>query len=422
MLLSSRLATALDGGYDEDAAGQRITQRPRPEWPWLAAFAVTTAVVVGLFWGVGWDPTKSDPLPPTDSPGGELPGGALAANQDEAPSTRITDQLLKELGPFENREVQKMKMHRALERDLAAQIRMLDVADTVEVRLNTRESRGMRQQASVEAIVMITPRNPHKLATHWLHSIRTIVAGGHLDLSEAQVQIVDIRSGRVYTAANNSGEHPDWMDEFDRKTLLEQHWSEKIRSVLRPLGDEFYELTVNVEPAADGSPTSPSALSQDRIAACVVIRTQVDPAGREQRLDRVRLKRSLESLHPGLTAEVLSVPWGQRSQPASPTVESNPLHYLSTHGGTVLVAAVVGIVGMLILAIWLLPKHEPSTPAVASAETPQEAPDVAVLPQTSRQHETDEQEVALVEQVGSLVRKDPSTAAQVIQDWMRKAG
>jgi type III secretory pathway lipoprotein EscJ len=125
---------------------------------------------------------------------------------------------------------------------LAQMIEGIPEIESASVLIDRSPPRGLRSNADVRATVTVKPRGGSKLPPHIVRHIRTIVCGSVCDLAADKVAVVDL-TGKTLLEFGASTAGAD--DLLDRMKEFEEHYTQKIRSVLGYIPDVL--VTVNVE-------------------------------------------------------------------------------------------------------------------------------------------------------------------------------
>lgn len=125
---------------------------------------------------------------------------------------------------------------------LSQMIEGIPEIESASVLIDRSPARGLRSTADVRATVTVKPRGGSKLPPHIVRHIRTIVSGSVCELAADRVAVVDL-TGKTMLDLGASAAGTD--DLLDRMKEFEEHYTQKIRSVLGYIPDVL--VTVNVE-------------------------------------------------------------------------------------------------------------------------------------------------------------------------------
>ncbi|MDA1177370.1 MAG: hypothetical protein O2931_01105, partial [Planctomycetota bacterium] len=264
---------------------------------------------------------------------------------------------------------------------------------------------------------------------HWLRTIRTMVAGSDVDLQEENVRIVDLTNGRIYTSDDANGLADVEWGKLNMKRSQEKYWEDKIGRVLTSLQEDF-EISVTVNDAFaqasptdnDDSPETDKTLQRGEIVASVFLKRDISRLSSDSQWQQqhATLVGTLQAMDPRMHVSIFAVP-----REESPQLAAQPWTLPWAQGKWAEATANrhqnwnVAAAGIVLIVIWSLcvgfrrrriRAQLNALRAEASATYYEEPAEEFV------------EEQDLVSRVGTIVRDNPDVAAQVIHNWMRKAG
>lgn len=320
--------------------------------------------------------------------------------------------------------LEKKRVH-ALESDLADAIRQMPVVEDASVRFDERIVRGLSTQRLVSANVILKLKgtSDQPVDDHWLKTIRTMVAGSDVDLQEENVRIVDLTNGRFYTSdATNGLADVEW-NKLNLKRSQEKYWEDKIRQVLKSLQEEsdisvtVNDALVNTSPPVNAESTETEQAQRGEIVASVFLKRDVsrlagDPQWQQQ---HTTLLETLQSMDPRMHVSIFAV-----DREGTPKLAAGPWSREWARGlATQYKNRNVIAAGIILIVVWSLCV---GFRRMRIRSQLQAFRDEAAAAYYEEPAEECGEEQELVSRVGTIVRDNPDVAAQVIHNWMRKAG
>ena len=370
---------------------------------------------------------------------------------------------LSKASPFESVEQWRARVQLAKQRELAKVLCAMEAVEDASVQFDQERGVGLRAKELVTAMVVVKPAESFHLDAAQIHSIRQLVAASKASLQPQDVTVTNLQTGISYSGQLDNDPAFAHADAYAlRKSTFERRWTEKVGSVLSFIPG--VEVGTNVELIDGPTSNNPSFLPG-------VVRVSVGiPHSYYQHVEHARAKNSGNgTLHLAATQALKQIEeetkqkvhdlisgvlpassecrsevyvatftdlgtaptFAETAEPRMPWAQMNPVV------GSCLVG--IGIIGfILIRGIWADVSHSRRMQRSADAYRAREASDAATEPAVIKTPlpevlsseisdaplaaSNDEAEWRVHPELTRLVREDPRAAAEVLGDWVRKAG
>lgn len=334
------------------------------------------------------------------------------------------------------------------ERLIAECLRRMPEIEEATVHIDEVELQGLHRERMVRAMVAIKTRQTGSMTVERIEGIRDLVAASHALLDSKNVTITDLRTGISYcgdlerTATRLRG------DEYIRqKNLYEQTWRDKVSAAVAFIpGVEVIANAHLTQPAPPGEQAIEAAIPTGISISVNIphsyyfrVRQAQGPQFPEATPDSAAIQR-IEQETIGKVAQIVEGLFPPSSDSFQARVFVATVTDLAPEPwpwdavdfwtrklrlNPTLVASVLGLAAMvmwLVHGLWrdVTTRVEPATVPMERAELTlhEGSPSVEeTRPQPLREsHEIVHRELT------RLVREDPETAAEMLGEWVRKAG
>ena len=336
---------------------------------------------------------------------------------------------------FQPRIQQAAKIQHAIEIETEKELMRFEKIVQATVRFSeSRETGGLRPNIKKTANVSVQCRKGYKLEGNLVHKIRLVVSGKDVRVPVDQITVTDPASEIVFPAGLSTVPDFERQQQKDRQQSFEKFWSTRIKNALEFVSDAKVSVFSRAETFAD--PRDEAAGTMAKITVLVQV----------PKSHYVRLWKSNELTNHGKvpTTEQLRQLQDQVKQKIQsnihtvcatsnvhPTVTVEPYTDLTTYASTGY-SRLSNSTGLWIVVVFLASgalfaglhwrtrpnhAHAPTSSDVSESSAPAAQEELPAEPGSS--DATAEQ---LRERLSDSVRRDPDSAAKILQTWMRQAG
>ncbi len=374
---------------------------------------------------------------------------AVAGRPDEQYQQELTRNSL-----LESQSQRQARVQMGIERWIAACLREMPEVDEASVHFDEVELGGLRRERMVRAMVAVRSSAAGTMTAERIQAIRELVCAGKALLEPQHVTVTDLRTGISYAGDLTQAVARLHGDELLRqKTRCESEWREKIRAAVAFIPG--VEVITNVQLSQPDLAREQTGTSLVPIAVNASVRIPHSyyhrvrqtrgPRFPEATPDSASIQRieqdtiqSVEHIVGGLFPPDTDTFHAQVVVATFTDLAQEPWNW----GGIdfwvqrlrlnpTLLISVFGLAAMamwLALGIWRDVTARRLPPTIAMPQPgPTASPDAgATMDEAPPEPRGESQEIASHEivhrELTRLVREDPETAAEMLGEWVRKAG
>lgn len=340
---------------------------------------------------------------------------------------------------FETERERSQRLLYARERDLALAIQEMPGIENAMVQYDENVERGFHSKRVVTASVSILPADGHVLDRRQILTIRQLVTLSKAGLSMEEVCVIDLRSGRAYVnGAEQDTPLPMAHEYLNIKRAVEAEWKRKVSEAISFLPDPRVAVNVDLKTVEGGekvvSPeprgiavtvSVPATYYRELARSNFQQQThETTEHGSQDSWEVIRhqvksqIQDAVSSLLVPMPDVVSSVSVNQYGQAALQPSWA-PKDYLaglwSQHRQA---TVIVLLIGVFIVGIPLVRRRSRETHAAGTIPM-QSFRDVQAASSTSP---TDLDDTQLRTTLSDLVREDPDVAADILHQWIDRAG
>lgn len=356
---------------------------------------------------------------------------------------------------FESNLQRQLRYRIAKQSDLSRIVALMDGIEESFVNYDVKTERGFHRRITATANVVIRPTSGTILNPERLNSIRQVVAGSVAELQPQDVTVTDLSTNLTYSGEEGESRSLYITDElFARKRRTEELWNQKISRLLEFIPDAGVVSNVELGYAdvADANGVRPETehrLVTKQLAVSVSVPSQYyqqmwekghpsiagNRAAAPDKFEISRLRQrtelnvhdSIKGLYPAAKVQVISVqPIGALASRTAPRWFA----WLARNSWIFTLSLGVVVAGMALW--WLKPessktefREEPAPPAeLLGFEEPE--PARILTPLAAEEAASVEEPTSASDQydrgLTEVVRENPAAAANVLKDWLSKAG
>jgi hypothetical protein len=318
------------------------------------------------------------------------------------------------------------------EKRLAQAISHLTGIDKATVRFDERSTGGLKSETKISASVLVDCSAGVRLDDRTVDTIRRMVAGEKIGLRATDVTVTDLQSCAVF------GNKEEPLNEAshqlaEQRRRVEQDWQRKITEGLSYLPSTRVVVTAEFDSKSNALANSVPP-SIEKLAVLISVPAchydnlwktkRRNASGSSSQVDELRALRArtdekIESIVKALTSVSVPETFVKVTSFHDQTIitEAGPWERMLDRLREHRVPFVI-LVGMVAMAVFR---------AITSVKTkrsqrPEHAVTVTTHFQDDRSTSKADPEPGLRDQLAEAVRRDPESAAKVLEGWMRKAG
>lgn len=343
----------------------------------------------------------------------------------------------------------------AKQHDLSRMVASITGIDEAYVYYDVKHENGFRKRTAATATVVVRPSSGTLLEPTLLNSIRKVVAGSVVDLKPDDITITDLTTTVSYSGKDESNESLHVTDEFfTRRRRVEESWNQKISRLLDFIPNvcvvSNVELGFSDPPGQDGLPSKAGRrLVTRKLAVSVSVPSQYYQQMWEQsyaqtmsstattsnkfEIARYRqeterdIRESIKALNPNAKVQLISI----QQIDNLPTAEMPHLStWLVRNSWIFTLILGIGVAGTALW--WLKPEASQAgfTSDTALPGDPQQIDEPLLghnVPPLVDEEKLDVDHATATLEIHDcglteVVRENPTAAADVLKDWLGKAG
>ena len=354
---------------------------------------------------------------------------------------------------LESERDRRRRFGHAEEKDLAAAIEWMPGIESAMVQYDESETRDFNKRKIMTASVSVLTSPGHKLRQLQVRTIRQMVANARAGLEAKDVGVTDLSGSRTYDGSDADAQNvmPDLHEFLSFRRTIEEEWHEKIRSLLRFIPGVHVVTHVDLSDSwhldRQSRPSSKQPTTE-RVSISVQVpesyyrmlrsglakpsrvesqsptsETMISPDETTTRQSvNQRIRESISALvaeNPDVTASIHIVEFNDTLRTAEADAATSFWASIwQNHKPAWLAVFAIGV------AVAVLPWLRQSSPTTRRSTT---TTNVANDMHTATNDSADVYPLPLDENelrgtLTELVREDPDSAAEILHDWLDRAG